>query len=359
MPRLPAIDTETNANHSPHVVILGAGASVAACPTGDRHGRPLPVMRTLIDTLDLRSDLERAGLDLSSGNFEQIYSGLAGDASTADLVRDMESRVREYFVRLELPDHATVYDALLLSLREKDVVATFNWDPLLLQAYQRVADLGRTPKILFLHGNVGVGYCATDRVAGLIGGTCGTCGRPLTPSPLLFPVTQKDYRADPFLGSQWDALDEYLEHAFMLTIFGYSAPASDAAARELLQRAWSRNATRDLAQIELVDVRGRSDVVANWQDFIVREHFGVTDRFEHTWAFRQPRASCDALAGAILMNNPWQDAPLLTRGLDAETKLGTLRSAVASLIAEERELETSGRPFDRGARRGEGLAISR
>lgn len=255
MPRLPALDSSTNANRSPHVVILGAGASVAALPHGDRRGRQLPVMRTLVDTLDLRHDLERAGVDLASGNFEQIYAGLVATPTATGILLEMEGRVRDYFGALHLPDYATVYDTLLLTLRDKDVVATFNWDPLLLQAYRRVADLGRAPKILFLHGNVGVGYCASDRVAGVIGGTCGTCGGPLTASPLLFPVAQKDYRADPFLASQWDALDEYLEHAFMLTIFGYSAPASDAAARELLQRAWTRNATRDLAEIEIVDVR--------------------------------------------------------------------------------------------------------
>jgi hypothetical protein len=35
---------------------------------------------------------------------------------------------------MEIPDHVTLYDELLLTLRSKDLIATFNWDPLLLQA---------------------------------------------------------------------------------------------------------------------------------------------------------------------------------------------------------------------------------
>lgn len=37
-----------------HVVILGAGASYAAFPGGDKHGRKLPLMNNLIETLGLQ-----------------------------------------------------------------------------------------------------------------------------------------------------------------------------------------------------------------------------------------------------------------------------------------------------------------
>jgi hypothetical protein len=46
--------------------------------------------------------------------------------------------VREYFAQLELPVEPTIYDALLLSLRDKDAVFTFNWDPFLFQAHLRL-----------------------------------------------------------------------------------------------------------------------------------------------------------------------------------------------------------------------------
>ena len=39
----------------PHLVVLGAGASRAAFPDGDKNGKRLPLMADLVDTLGLRS----------------------------------------------------------------------------------------------------------------------------------------------------------------------------------------------------------------------------------------------------------------------------------------------------------------
>ena len=39
--------------HRPHVVFLGAGASVAACPQGDKNGRHLPTMENFVDIIGL------------------------------------------------------------------------------------------------------------------------------------------------------------------------------------------------------------------------------------------------------------------------------------------------------------------
>lgn len=57
----------------PHVVILGAGASYAACPQGDKHGRMLPLMNNLIETLGIEDIAAKAGLCFASQNFEDIY----------------------------------------------------------------------------------------------------------------------------------------------------------------------------------------------------------------------------------------------------------------------------------------------
>jgi hypothetical protein len=46
-----------------------------------------------------------------------------------------------------------------LSLREKDVIATFNWDPLLFAACARNHTRTKLPYIIYLHGNVAIGYC--------------------------------------------------------------------------------------------------------------------------------------------------------------------------------------------------------
>ncbi|MBU4399752.1 MAG: hypothetical protein KKE86_10510, partial [Planctomycetes bacterium] len=50
----------------PHVVILGAGASLAACPNGDALGRQLPLMANLVEILDLKDLIAGTGHDLTT-----------------------------------------------------------------------------------------------------------------------------------------------------------------------------------------------------------------------------------------------------------------------------------------------------
>jgi len=143
MPTLPALDITARVNYSPHVMILGAGASLAACPRGDRHGRRLPLMATLTATLGLDPLLSKAGIKVGpADNFEQVYDRISSSDKFSDLRREVNHAVQNYFATLELPEHATIYDRLLLSLRPKDLIATFNWDPFLLQAYARNRHLG-------------------------------------------------------------------------------------------------------------------------------------------------------------------------------------------------------------------------
>jgi hypothetical protein len=61
MPRLPQFDPIRRVNHSPHVVILGAGASKASFPTGDGNGKRLPVLAELADCLDLAQAFRSSG----------------------------------------------------------------------------------------------------------------------------------------------------------------------------------------------------------------------------------------------------------------------------------------------------------
>ncbi|HET7550619.1 MAG TPA: hypothetical protein VFK04_04970 [Gemmatimonadaceae bacterium] len=300
-------------------------------------------MNSLIDVLELRPFLEESRVDLSSENFEAIYSALASDPTREEVRAELDRRVRNYFGALELPEGVTLYDELLLSLRDKDLVATFNWDPFLVQAYRRVADLGRAPRIVFLHGSVAVGYCEQDRIAGNLGEKCAKCGERFTPSPLLYPVADKRYRDHPFLASQWTELEERLSDAYVLSIFGYSAPVSDAAAVGLMRKAWDTNGTRTLAQIEIVDIRPEEELLESWRPFIVRQHYGIAASIDQTLAFRYARRSCDAFAGATLMIAPWRESPL-----PRHESLSALRAAVRPLIEEERLLEEKGRAFDTG-----------
>lgn len=74
MPSLPTTGASEHAN--PHVFIVGAGASRAACPNGDAKGRRLPVMADLIDFVGLRPLLAQHGIESQEGDFEAVYDGV-------------------------------------------------------------------------------------------------------------------------------------------------------------------------------------------------------------------------------------------------------------------------------------------
>ncbi len=173
----------------PHVVILGAGATVATIPRGDRNGRKSSVMDGFLEALGMSQIVEGIGLGTNSKNLEDIYSELHDRTDCEQVRLLLDSRIREYFLALEIPDRPTIYDMLLLALRKKDLVATFNWDPLLLQAYQRAARLTKDlPDLAFLHGNVLVGYCRDHKFGGNIYAQCPECGVDFAPGRLLYPI---------------------------------------------------------------------------------------------------------------------------------------------------------------------------
>ena len=127
-----------------------------------------------------------------------------------------------------MPDEPTIYDFLVMSLTNKDLIATFNWDPFLVQAIGRIHKYtDNIPQVAFLHGNV----------IGNVGRIC-RCGKALKPMKLLFPIKNKDYSSDEAIAKSWKQLKNALERAYMVTIFGYSAPKSDAEAVAMLKQAW-------------------------------------------------------------------------------------------------------------------------
>jgi hypothetical protein len=285
--------------NKPHVVILGAGASKATCPSGDKNGRSLPVMADLVETLGLADVLERSGIEHSERNFEDIYSELYGDEKYVELTQTLEDLVAQYFRKMELPDYPTIYDYLVLSLRSKDVIATFNWDPLLLQAYVRNSSLANMPTILYLHGCCVIGYCATHKIQDELGQLCPFCDKVLTPTRLLFPVANKDYVSDPYVASQWETLKLNMEHAFILTIFGYGAPETDVAAVELMQEAWGTPEDRWIEKIEIIDKVDREVLTKRWRPFIHTHHYLTTETFFNSLISQHPRRSCDALLRSV------------------------------------------------------------
>jgi len=295
----------------PHVVILGAGASCAAFPNGDKNEVRLPLMNSFVDILGLNDLLSGTGIDFETENFEEIYSKLNQDDKHRETREELENVIHDYFSRLEIISEPTIYDHLLLSLREKDYVATFNWDPFLLQAFHRNAPRFKfkLPRLLFLHGNVGVGYCEKDRVSGFIGNKCSKCDCFLAPTKLLYPIAKKDYQLDAFIDGQWKELKCQLQNTFMITIFGYSAPQSDVSAIDLMKSAWGNVNQRDMEQTEIIDIRSEDDLCSTWEPFIHTHHYETHCDFYDSWISNHPRRTGEAYINQYLMtkfidNNP-------------------------------------------------------
>ena len=339
MPSLPPLDIKRKINHAPHVVLLGAGASLAAFPAGDANGRRLPLMRNLVEVVDLGNLLAAHGVHKNHEDFEALYDSLATDNANPELLRILEHQLHAYFAAMRLPEEVTLYDQLLLSLREKDFIATFNWDPFLAQAFRRNRSIRRLPKILFLHGNVEVGACRRHRRSGFIKQRCSECGDFMEPSRLLFPVKHKDYTSDPFIRSEWEQLQWALERAYLVTIFGYSAPVTDVEARSLLLKKWMENPTRELAEIDIVDIRPREDIESSWAEFFVRQHYGIFPDVRRTVSFHHPRRSCEAFAMATLQQDPWTE-----NDLPPVRHLDDLHAWLRPLLEEEASGTFSGKP---------------
>lgn len=278
----------------PHVVILGAGASYAAFPNGDKNGVRLPLMNNFVDILGLSDLLYQTGINFETDNFENIYNQLYQSNAHQEVREELEKIIYDYFSRLEIIDEPTIYDHLLLSLREKDVVATFNWDPFLLLAYRRNAQKFKLPRLLFLHGNVGVGYCEKDKVAGINGSRCSKCSCVLAPTKLLYPIAEKNYHLNGFISLQWKELNQHLQSAFMITIFGYGAPQSDVSAIDLMKSAWGNVNQRVMEQTEIIDIRSENDLCNTWDPFIHTHHYETHSSFYDSWIANHPRRTGEA-----------------------------------------------------------------
>jgi len=298
---------DKNINHSPHVVLLGAGASLASFKDGDANGKVLPLMNNLVKVIKLDKYLNQNGIEYDGENFETLYNDLAENKKYGNIIKKIEESIFDYFHGLRIPNEPTIYDYLILSLRQKDLIATFNWDPLLLQAYARNSLIKRLPNLVFLHGNVGQGVCIKDKTLGHLGNRCSKCGLHFEPTKLLYPINKKNYSSDPVIKEQWDILKRHLKYAYMFTIFGYSTPISDIDAKELMLSVWKDNKTLELAEVEIIDIKSRREIERAWKDFTIRQHYQIHDDFFGSYLSKFPRRSCDAFAECTLMCKPWHE----------------------------------------------------
>lgn len=323
----------------PHVVILGAGATIAAIPNGDKNGRKSSVMSGFIEALGMTETLKSVNLQTKSNNLEDIYSELHSRTEYDSIREELDRRIRAYFSELELPDEPNIYDLLLLALRKKDLVATFNWDPLLLQAYQRASKITNDlPDLAFLHGNVLVGYCRRHKCGGVLTACCRECGEPFDPGPLLYPVAHKNYAADPYIQDNWKAIQNKLKKAYLVTVFGYSAPKTDVEAIALLKNAWGAANNRNLEDFEFIDICEENVLISSWQDFIHSHHYEVHRDFFASSLAQHPRRTTVELFDRT-MNCMFTKA---LRKFVPGMSWGSIECLITELVEEEKELPANG-----------------
>ncbi len=315
-----------------HTVILGAGATIAAIPNGDKYGKKSSVMNGMIEKLHLRDILSGIELKTQSDNLEDIYSELYSRPECKETVNQLEKRLYDYFASLVLPDNPTIYDFLVLSLTKKDVIATFNWDPLLIQAYIRCYKVtDNLPHIFCLHGNVAIGFCSEHKEFGSTDAECPICGKLLPPTKLLYPVSKKDYISHEYIKECWDATEYIIENSYMLTLFGYSAPSSDNEAVSLLKKAWGSLENRQLEEVSVIDIAKKEEMIEKWNQFIYTHHYRYSNNFYDSYLGMFPRRSCETVFATVQLNvvpdcsrgfkegMSWQDiSDILKEVLDAE-----------------------------------------
>ena len=306
----------------PHVVILGAGASRAAFPQGEGTGRKLPMLQELAGEIGLAEVLAAAGLT-GTGDVETDVTRLYREGPPVAR-RALEARIHEHFSIMRLPAAPTIYDYLVLSLREKDVVATFNWDPLLWQAARRNQAVAPPPQLIFLHGNVAVGHCRRCSGDGPIGESCVGCGAPRERTPLMCPTGTKDCGAHPAIDAAWREFKGALEVAEVVTVFGYSAPRTDGHVWAAVKEAWPGAGSRPLTALEIIDLPGGNaeKVRERWGEFVQARQWVTPRDFFDSRIARQPRRTCE-------MPGDYQPLP-------RTPSLTALQQAVRPLVDKEK-----------------------
>jgi hypothetical protein len=281
-----------------HVVILGAGASIASTfRNPEPNGKRLPSMDNFIELVGLTDIVESLPEKLKAKNFEQFYSNLYNDNPQSYAIREIENRVIAYFKDMKLPENeATIYDFLVLSLRPRDLIATFNWDPFLHQAFIRNGHIADTPYLAFLHGNVALGYSKMDKKCGPPGWYSEETGNYFKPTRLLYPVARKNYTEDEFISGEWDLIKSWLheESTKCVTVFGYSAPDSDVEAVSLMNVAWGSADKRNMEQFEIIEIRPEKEGKKRWNNFIHSHHYNYTSDYFSSSLANNPRRTFES-----------------------------------------------------------------
>ncbi|MFH1701373.1 MAG: hypothetical protein ABIE07_12405 [Candidatus Zixiibacteriota bacterium] len=322
-------------NEGRHVVILGAGASKQAFPDGDMNGKIPPIMNELFGLLNIGQKLKNTGINFKNENFEEVYSELSVKMPNSQIIEDIDLNIREYFSSLQISANPTLYDHLILSLRPKDFVFTFNWDPFLYEAWNRNIHNAPSPKIAHLHGNVRIGYCLEHKVYGENGRKCPNCNNLFCRTPLLYPVAVKNYNDDPFIKSEWELFSESLSKASLVTIFGYSAPSIDVEAVNIMQNSWGRD-NRFIERIEVIDTKEKAEVEKTWSPLVVRNYLDYSQDFYQSRIASHPRRTCEQFLHTNFQGHFVEENPL-----PINADFDELYNWLSPLLKAETEIEKS------------------
>lgn len=231
-----------------HLVILGAGSTIATIPKGDKNGEFSYTLDNLLNDKCFASFVEKVqALDYQIDDVEALCNQLYKE--NRPLYDEFESLVLKKYASLELPDGFTILDRLVLSLTPNDAIISFNWDDLVIQAYQRMSEYvpeEMLPILAFPHGNAQAVYDNKHYTSKRI-----VTSTSLFDSPLNMPVDEIDYKSDVFINSQWHILDFFMRNAQMVTFFGYRGPDSDEQDLKHLDELFAKNEICD--KIEIID----------------------------------------------------------------------------------------------------------
>lgn len=231
-----------------HLVILGAGSTIATIPNGDKNGEFSYTLANLLNDRCFISFVKKAQVKgFQTSDVEDLCNQLYKEDKP--LYDEFESLVRTKYASLELPEEFTILDRLVLSLTPNDAIVSFNWDDLVIQAYQRMSRYvpeEMLPILAFPHGNSQAVYNNKHYTSKRI-----VTNTSWFDSPLNMPVNEIDYKSDIFIGSQWNILDFFMRNAQMITFFGYSGPSSDELDLQHLDELFAKNKICD--KIEIID----------------------------------------------------------------------------------------------------------
>ena len=114
-----------------HLVILGAGSTIATIPKGDKNGEFSYTLDNLLNDKCFASFVEKVqALDYQTDDVEALCNQLYKEGKP--LYDEFESLVRKKYASLELPEEFTILDRLVLSLTPNYAIVSFNWDDLVI-----------------------------------------------------------------------------------------------------------------------------------------------------------------------------------------------------------------------------------